>query len=259
MIFTVKKAMLERFLKLCTLKGTLPDGTKEELIDAFSIVAKNDELSMRMPDRTKAVFVEVVLSPGAGSKLAIKDAGTLPIGDVDEFSKFLARMGKVVTIRFDGKTIVMEDGNKKAEFQATYEDMVVPDVNLLKKNEAGMYVLGIDEKPFETKFEVQVESLQEVTKDGDLVGVREYPLQASSDGLKIAVGEPQTAKITNHLELYDFKGAPMTAVYAHGFDNVVNNVEGMVSFYMIEKGPCIIETNMNDYEFRAMIAPRLER
>lgn len=253
MIVEAKKSDIETLVKLVELKGTLPDGKAGPLNDFFLLVAKNGELRVVKPDVTASVMITVGLK-----RANIKDEGIMPVGDIQEFKDFLKRMGKNITISYDHKTITLFDGIKKSSFQATSEDIELFEQSIVKKTDDGFYEMATDASTkLGTTFEVMATALKSVSDDGNLVGVRVFPIDVSENGLKVSVGEPQSSVIESKIDIVNFQGAPTKSQYAYGFDNIFANIGGLVKVTLGENTPMVVEMEEGDLYFQAVIAPRL--
>ena len=247
MQFSTTKNKLNTFLDMVKLNGTLPDGKKANLINSFIIVVKNGKITASRADAGAAVFIEVEMPVNVASE------GRLPIGDVDEFQKYLNRMGKDINITFDETMIILEDGVKSAKFPAIAEGDDVSTPKPYSKKD-GVFstmngtVLG-------TTFEVSAMYLREIIKDSDLIGVRVFPINIKdSQEAEITVGEPQTSMITTRVPIIDFQGQNAGSQYSMGFANVFSNLDGHVKVYFGQDAPMIVENiDTSLITFRAMV------
>lgn len=248
MKFKIKTKRLENMIKHVVLKKMKG---KNNLIESFIIKAGKDSLQVRRADTTQVVFVEVI-----EKEVKVFTEGELPIGDIDEFMKFLNLMGKEVTISYNGMQVVMTDGTNTAKF--------LPVAQEIEHMEGEVYRItddGFVETPggkLETSFEVNAAQLKNVVKNADVVGVNIFPIKVQEGKLEVSVGKPESDMIDTRLSLADFRGQPAEAEYGMGFDNVFSNIDGLVRLAMSDDAPLFIEKIDKNFTFHAIMAPVVE-
>ncbi len=250
MKFQMKTSRLTNFLKYARLKT---NKKKEYLLDSFLIEAKNDTLMVRKTDITQAVFIEV-----KESEVKILQDGELPIGDADQLEGFLNRMGKEVTVEYDGTKIILYDGTKTAKFQPVAQEIDKFEDDVYRKTEEGF--VDAPGAELRTSFEVNANLLKSVVDDGEHVGVVVFPINVSDKGeVEVSVGKPEGDIITNKIATSDFRGEAASATYNIGFPNIFSNLEGLVRIVMGADKPMFIERVDKNFNFVAVMAPMVER
>lgn len=248
MKFQIKTKRLENLIKYVILKKSKG---KHNLIENFIIKAEKGSLQVRKTDVTMVVFIEVI-----DKEVNIVSDGELPIGDVDEFMGFLNRMGKEVTIEYNGMQVTMDDGSKKAQFMPVAQDIEHLTQEVYKLSEDGSV-----ETPaglLKTSFEVNAAQIKSVVKDADQVGVNTFPLEVKDGRLEVSVGKPESSMITTKLNVSDFRGMSVKSEFSIGFDNVFSNVDGLVRVVMDDDSPLFLEKIDKNFTFRCIMAPVIE-
>lgn len=250
MKFQMKTKRLLDFLKYCRMKA---GKKKEYLLDSFLIEAKNDELIVRRSDVTLAVFLDV-----RETEVKVVQDGALPIGDADQFEGFLGRMGKEVTVEYDGTRVVMHDGSKTAKFQPVAQEVESMKEDVYRKTDDGF--IDLPGAELRTSFEVDASLLKGVVDDGEHVGVVVFPISVGEDGkVEVAVGKPEGELITTKIATSDFRGEAAEATYNMGFPNLFSNLTGLVRIVMATDKPMFVEKIDKNFRLVALMAPMVER
>lgn len=251
MKFQISKSRLQDFINHIKLNGVLPDGSKQNLIDQFEIKVSKDKLSVMRSDHSHACFIAVSVSAD------VKESGTLPI-DIDEFEKYVKRMGKDITVSFDDVTIKLEDGTKKIEYAAPAGEIENFD-ELPFKKEDGKIVFSHGTE-LDTVFEINSKYLQDIVKDSkELESVKMFPINVQEETVMLTVGDEQSATSTITAPITEFKGEPVSGKFGMGFNNVFSNVSGNLRIFMANgEVPLFVEMiDTSAVEFQAMLSPLL--
>ena len=253
---------LKEICRLVSLKGKDINGKEHIPIPEFLISAGSSPnlLEISAMDRGSHLVV------GLKYKMSVPSAGSMCIGNVIKFGKYLDRFNNsdTVTIESTENRISIKKPGKVARFPMASEDSIEgrEAVEVLKRfvKKDGVYASA--KTNLNVSLSLVADDVKRVVDDGEAVDQRIYPWTLSENGLMVKVGEEQTGIIETEIPIESLNcgtgSVDVKTSYAYGIDNLFGNLSGRVKIYLangIGACPLILEQETEKYKFKALLAP----
>ena len=201
--------------------------------------------------------------------MEVLSAGSMVIGDVEKFQKYLDRFGNsddVVVENTENRIIITRNKiGKVAKFPMASEQTVDSSgaISFLQKFKKVDDIYASPSTRFDVSLSVKAEDVKSVVDDGEAVNQRVYPCNITTDIMNMSVGEESTGLISTiipieNLSIKSGSDINIKSSYAYGIDNLFNNLTGRVKIFFannIGACPMILEQKTEKYDLKAIIAP----
>lgn len=261
---------LEEICRLVSLKGKNPQGKEFVAIPDFLMVVGNPSGSIPVGVHVMAVDNKGAIAvdldyPG----IKWSKSGLVPIGDVEEFQRYLARFNSSdeITLSTTENKIII---TRKAPYKVARIPMA--DVEALttskgadqilqnfKRTEAGYF--QSKKTHLNLRLTLNADDIKNVIDDGEAVKQRIYPWKLENGKLSIKVGTEQLGEIESDIKVVvdEVEGSIKTkASFAYGIDNIFGNMSGEVQVYLqnnVTVCPLILTQKTDKYSLKILLAP----
>lgn len=202
-------------------------------------------------------------------KIPTKEAGLIPIGDVESFQKYLDRYNSSdeVTVSTTDNLIIITrvSPQKIARISKSSVDTITTTKGVEVLQNFQFNDKGFPESKktkLNLRLTLEADEIKKVVDDGEVVKQRIYPWMVDN-GFSIKVGTEQLGQIETLISLKKIEGEipeqPSTkTVYAYGLDNIFGNIDGEIKVYLAngtQSCPMLLTKETEKYNLTILLAP----